>query len=308
MPTSKLLIRAIRTGICFAALGGWALAQQPTPTAPSSSHSPINRRVRSPGNAVWAASVTEARKIAKADHKLVYYEFVSKDCGDCRRMQGLLDPAFEFEALLIGMVPVQVALSSSDGTALAEIYKISEEPSVLITNPDGRLVFLMQGFKDAGDFYAHVHKDLDEYRQFAKTVDHQDLTKLTAAEAYATGKALYKRYDFAGAAARLDRAANAPDTQPEIRESALMGFATAEVQLGNFGSARSAAQKVIDTTKSSDQKERAELLVAEIALSENKPGEALEDYKRFQKEHPKSPYLAKVRDFIGRLESAKPKS
>ena len=139
----------------------------------------------------------------------------------------------------------------------------------------------MQGFKDAGDFYAHVHKDLDDYRQFAKTVDHQDLTKLTAAEAYATGKALYKRYDFAGAAARLDRAANAPDTQPEIRESALMGFATAEVQLGNFGSARSAAQTVVDTTKNADQKERAELLVAEIALSENKPGEALAAYKQF---------------------------
>ena len=46
----------------------------------------------------------------------------------------------------------------------------------------------MQGFKDAGDFYAHVHKDLDAYRQFAKTVDPQDVTKLTAAEAYATGK------------------------------------------------------------------------------------------------------------------------
>ncbi|HTY41691.1 MAG TPA: hypothetical protein VMH79_07450 [Thermoanaerobaculia bacterium] len=307
MPTTRASIRTALLVLAGAALGGASGAEQPTPAATTPPAS-VNRAVRSPGNAVWAANVTEARAIAKADHKLVYYEFASKECGDCRRMQGLLYPAFEFEALLTGMVPVQVALSSADGTKLAEIYTISQEPSVLITNPDGRLVFKMEGFQDAGDFYAHVHKDVDGYRKFAKVVDAQDVPRLSAAEAFSTGKALYARFDFEGAASRLARAAAAPDATPEIRESALMGLSAADRQLGNFPGARRAAEKVVATTKSPDQKERAELALAEIALAEQKPGEALGLYKKFAKDHPKSPYLAKVNGFIARLQAAQPKS
>ncbi|HTR05006.1 MAG TPA: hypothetical protein VMN82_17600 [Thermoanaerobaculia bacterium] len=305
MTTSRVLIPSVLIA-AGAALCGVAGAQQPTPASPPP---PAARRaVKSPGNAVWAANVTEARAIAKADHKLVYYEFASKECGDCRRMQGLLHPAFEFEALMTGMVPVQVALSSTDGTKLAEIYTISQEPSVLITNPDGRLVFKMEGFKDAGDFYAHVHKDVDGYREFARVVDAQDVPRLSADEAFSTGKALYARFDYEGAASRLARAAAAPDATPEIRESALMGLSAADRQLGNFPGARSAADKVIATTKNPDQKQRAELALAEIALAEQKPGEALALYKKFAKDHPKSPYLDKVHGFITRLEAAQPKS
>ena len=307
MPRFRNCRRPAPALLGLALLSGAAAAQQTPPPAPPPP-STGSHAVTSPGNAVWAANVAEARAIAKADRKLVYYEFASKDCGDCRRMQGLLYPAMDFEALLAGMVPVQVALGSPDGQRLGELYSISEEPSVLITNPDGRLVFLMQGFKDATDFYRHARRDVDAYRKFAKIVDAQDVPTLGAAEAYSTGKALYARFDYEGAASRLQRAASAPDVKPEMRESALMGLAAADRQLGRFDAARKSAEKVVATTKNADQKERAELFLAEISLAQNKPGEALAEYKKFAKDHPKSPYLEKVRGFISRLEAAAPKS
>jgi tetratricopeptide (TPR) repeat protein len=289
---------------------GLASAQEPTPAPAAAAPAPAmaNRPIMTPGNAVWAANSAEARAIAKADKKLVYYEFVSPECGDCRRMTGLIYPAFDFEALLIGTVPVHVALSSAEGKELGERYSITEEPSVLIATPEGRVVFLMQGFKDAGDFYTHAHRDIDAYRKFAKVVDSQDVPTLSAAEAYSTGRALYARFDYEGAASRLARAAAAPDAKPDVRESALMGLAAADRQLGRYAAARKAADKVITTTKNADQKERAELFVAELALAQNKPGDALTAYRKFAKDHPKSPYLEKVRGFIAKLESEAPKS
>jgi tetratricopeptide (TPR) repeat protein len=292
-------------GVLAAALLGAAAAARAQNTAPEPSSPPVHegRPVRSPGNAVWAPDLATAHQRAAADGAFVYHEFTRKACGGCGRMQGLLYPAFDFEALLIGMVPVVVDLDSPDGQRLAERYHVEEAPSVLITTASGRLVFLMQGFQDAPDFYAHVHSDLDAYRRFAKTVDAQDVSHLPAAEAYRTGQQLYARFDFEGAAVRLARAADAKDTTPAIQASALEGLAAADLELGKTAESRRAIDRLIATTKDAKQKENAELFRAQISLVENKPQDALAAYKRFAKDHPDSPYLDKVKTFIARLEA-----
>ena len=130
---------------CALAVVPFAGAQEPAGAAPP----PANRPVTSPGNAQWAATIDEARAQAAEQKKLVFYEFDSQNCGDCARMQSLLYPAFDFEALLIGMVPVRSTSPRTTASRLTELYGIKETPSVLIATPTGRLVFLMQGFKDA---------------------------------------------------------------------------------------------------------------------------------------------------------------
>ncbi len=287
------------------ALGGAAgLAQEPARTPAFPAKGPVT----SPGNAEWAANAADARARALAQKKLVYYEFEAPGCGNCRRMQALLYPAFDFEALLIGMVPVKLDLDSEEGRQIAGRYSITETPSVLIATPEGRLVFLMQGFKDAPDFYRHARQDLDSYRVFAHRIDGQDVARLTAEEAYTTGRDLYARFDYSAAAVRLERASAAPDATPELRLSALEGLAAADLQLGQAAASRRAIDKVIAATKSPEQKERAELFRAQIALAENKPAEALSAYRKFAKDHPGSPHIARVRSFIARLEAAEPKS
>jgi len=109
------------------ALASAAAAQEIPPEA--------NRPVTSPGNAVWAATLDEARVRAAAEEKLVFLEFESPECGNCQRMDNLLYPAFDFEALLIGMVPVKLSLESTEGAELGARYGIAETPAVLITSP-----------------------------------------------------------------------------------------------------------------------------------------------------------------------------
>jgi len=299
MPASRVLNRTATAALGWG-LAAFVAAQAAAPTAPAKSE----ESPRGAGNTVWATSLAEARAKAKAENKLVFQEFTAQGCGQCRRMEQLLYPAFDFEALLIGMVPVQVDFESPEGKALADRYRITETPSILITNPSGRLAFLMQGFKDAPDFYQHAHADLNAYRQFSKRIDAQDVATLSAPEAYTTGRDLFTRFDYEGAVARLQRAAAAAGSNVELRERALLGVSAAERQLGHYPAARKAAEQVVATTKNPDQKEQAELAIAEIALAENKLPEALADYRKFAREHPNSPYLDKVRGFISKLEAA----
>jgi tetratricopeptide (TPR) repeat protein len=279
---------ALLVCLCVAAS---AIAQEP------------NRPVESPGNAKWAQTAEEARTRATAEKKLVYYEFESRDCDDCRRMQALLYPALDFEALLVGMVPVKLRYDYPETKPLQELYGVATAPSVLITTPEGRLVFLMVGFKDAPDFYRHVHKDLDLYRQFAKKLDSQDVATISANEALATGRELFLRKDPKAALPWLKRASVAPDPGAGVRESALEFLAAAELELGDAAASRKTIEQLIAITKDPDQKERAELFRAQIPLSQNNPQEALALYKKFVKDHPDSKHLERVQSFIARLSS-----
>jgi len=294
-------IRRPRTAAAVLAfsLAAAIAAGQTTPEPSPGTKPPVT----SPGNAVWARTAEEARTRAASEKKLVYYEFESEGCGNCVRMEALLYPAFDFEALLIGMVPVKLRNDSAEAKPLVEKYKITEMPSVLITTPEGRLVFLMQGFKDPNEFYAHAHRDLDAYRQFVKKLD-APVEGLSAVEALAIGRELFARQDMKAAIPYLRRAAAAPKPGPGIRETALEGLAAAELETGDAAASRKTIDRLISTAKDADQKERAELFRAQIPLSRNEPAEALALYKQFVKDHPNSKYNERVQSFIARLEPA----
>lgn len=261
------------------------------------------RAVQSPGNLLWAGDPEEARSRAVAENKLVFVEFEGEECGNCQRMKSLLYPAFDFEALLIGMVPVKVDLESAAARELRDRYGVSEAPAILILSPEGRIVFRMEGFLNAPDFYRQVQTDLDAYRKFTRMVEAQDVSRLPAAEALSTGRELYERSDPGAALPRLTRAVSHPKATAAQRDEAREVLAAVELELERPAAARQTINRLIATTKSAERRERAELFRAQIPLAENKPDEALALFRKFAKDHPKSPHLPQVRELVEKLQS-----
>ena len=275
-------------------LGAAAAAAQ-APPAPSGSP------VKSPGNADWAPNVYEARQRAAAQGKFVFIEFDRTGCGGCRRMDTLLYPAFDFEALLIPMVPVKVMIDSEEGRDLALKHGVADVPAVLIESPEGRQVLFMQGFTSAPDFYSHVKDELAVYRTFARKVEAQDISTISAREAFDTGKELFGRGDAASALPRFKRAIAAPGATTALREDARELLAAVQLEGGDPAGSRKTINRLIETTKDNRRRERAELFRAQIPLSENKPEEAYALFLKFEKDHPKSEYLDQVRTLIARM-------
>jgi hypothetical protein len=282
-----------------------AVPQQPPPaakpTAPSAA--PIEMSVPAgPGNVVWANTFAEARDRAAAAGKFVFLEFTKHACGNCDRMDGLLYPAFDLEALLASSIPLKLDIETPEGQAVAARYSIEDAPAVLITTPQGRLVFLMQGFMNQGEFFRHAYSALDGYRKWAKKIDTQDVAKLSAKEAFESGKELYLRSDPAAAHPRLKRATTAPGLSPKQREDALELLAAVELDAGHLAASRKTIGELLATTKDRQTRERAELFRAQIPLAENRPAEALALFQKFQKDHPTSPHLERVRQLVARLQ------
>jgi thiol-disulfide isomerase/thioredoxin len=292
--------------LCLVALPFPALAQQPPQPPPVSTpgaETPGTAApaVTSPGNARWAASPDEAKARAAADGKFVYVEFDAPDCGHCQRMDTLLYPAFQFEAVLLPMVPVKVALASPEGRELARRYGIRDTPAVLVTTAEGRLVFLMQGFTNAPEFYRHIQQDTGTYRAFAKKIDEQDIARLPAQEALDTGRELYQRSDPGAALPRLKRAVTATPASPAVRDEAREILAAVELDLGQHANSKRTVDRLLATTKDPRRRERAELFRAQLPLAVNKPAEALALFRKFQRDHPNSPYIDQVNAMLARL-------
>ena len=283
----------------------------PAPPAPAPTAAPA-RQVSDPlppgpGLVAWATSMEEARSRASAGDKLVFMEFTKKECGNCERMDNLLYPAADLEALLSTMVPIKVDLESTMGRDLSTRYGFSETPSVLITTPEGRLVFLMEGFYNQGEFFRHAYAGIDGYRKFAKRVESQDIPKIGMKEALETGTELYRRSDSEAALPRLRRAVAAPGGTATEREDALELLAAVEFELAQPALSRKTIERLLATTKDRERRERAELFRAQIPLAENKPAEALALFRKFQKDHPKSTRIAQVNELVEKLEERVPR-
>jgi hypothetical protein len=293
-PRPRIFLPAAILGLTVAAC---LAAQEPV-------HPDPNRPVSSPGNAIWAANSDAARKLAAGQNKLVFIEIDGgPECGHCKRMDNLLYPAFEFEALLIPMVPVKVPLDSVEGMELSRRYQIDQTPAILITTPWGRLAFLMQGFTNAPEFYRHVHADLDAYRKFARKVEQQDIASLSTQEALETGVELFRRSDPGAALPRLKRAASAPKPAPGARDEAREQLAAVELELQSPAAARGTIETLLRTTKDPKRRERAEIFRAQLPLHENKPAEALRLLQKFLADHPKSAYAGRVTMLIEQISS-----
>jgi len=272
-------------------------------TAPSDSSQRMSERSgMGPGKAIWATSVEDAIQRAAREDKFAFFEFVKKECGNCQRMDSLLYPALDFEALLVPMVPVKLSLESPEGKEFAGRYGIDAAPAILITTPEGRLVFLMNGFFNQGDFFRHANADVESYRKFARQIESQDIAKLSAKEALDTGNELYRRFDPQAALPRLKRAVTATGAPASQREDALELLAAVQLELGQPATSRETIQRLLATTKDRERRERGELFRAQIPLAENRPAEALSLFRKFQKEHPTSPHISRVNELVHGLE------
>jgi thioredoxin-related protein len=252
---------------------------------------------------VWSSGYAEAREKAARENKYVFIEFTKKDCGPCQRMDQLLYPAFDFEALLLRMVPTKLDLAEGEGAALAKKYRVMDAPSVLILSPEGTLAFRMVGFLNAPDFYRHALRDVHDYDLFKLRLSNEPQHPDDPKEELDLGKELYRRFDSARAVPRLRRVAGAKKAPAEVREEALAYLASAELDLGQPEKARHTAETLVRSGKNADRREQAELFLAQVDAAEGKTKAAYERLIRFKKEHPKSVHMAEANDFLSRFES-----
>jgi thiol-disulfide isomerase/thioredoxin len=271
----------------------------PEETAPATAGTPAG-----PGKAIWARDYAEARDRARRDGKVVFVEFSEANCGNCIRMHSLIYPAVNFEMMLLRMVPVNVDRLGSDGAALAARYGVTQSPAVLILSSGGALIFRVNGFDSAPEFYSHVHSMMGEWDKLNVRMIHEPEFRDDPAQELSLGIDLAQRFDPEEAIPRFARAAESPRADAATRDQALSYLASAQLNAHLYADARATAEKLARVARERDLREQAEIFLGQIALAQGDPAAARRSWEAFLEKHPNSPRRQDAENRIAALSSA----
>lgn len=284
--------------ILLLAAAGLAAATEAPPSSAPVPPATSERLPSGPGKAEWEDTFAKAREKADREGRVVYVEFSEEKCGNCARMQGLLYPAVNFEMMLLRMVPVRLAPGSAEAAPLAERYGINESPAVLILSPGGVLIFRVNGFDNATEFYRHVRSSMAEWDKLHVKMIHEPEFRDDPKEELALGMELLRRMAPEEAAPRLERAGRSKTADPATRDIALTSLATAQYRMKRFDEARATLDEVLKTSRNPAAREEAELSRGAVELAEGHREEARRTISAFLREHPESKLADNARQLL----------
>ncbi len=106
----------------------------------------------SPDPTPWRSDAKVAFAQAKELKKPVLAYFTAQWCGACKALQYAALPSSEVQRLIDERyIPLKVDLTGGEPNELAERYKITSYPTLLLISPEGAVVDSVVGAMSAGD-------------------------------------------------------------------------------------------------------------------------------------------------------------
>jgi thiol-disulfide isomerase/thioredoxin len=121
----------------------------------------------------WAPSYDAAVRAARAQRKLLLVDFVADWCGYCKKLDQETYP----DPQLVDYVRRELVAVRQDtdreGRSLAQKYRITSLPTILLLTSDGQIAGRMAGFRPAPEFLRALKQMVDDERglpDLARTV------------------------------------------------------------------------------------------------------------------------------------------
>lgn len=253
---------------------------------------------------VWRTDVAAAFAEARAAAKPLLVDLTADWCGWCRVMEQRVfpDPAFRTYAERFVLLRVDVE-DRGDGTELAARYDSSSLPTLLLLEPGGALIGLVEGFLEAPALLQQLRNEqaVHELRlaSFATSLASDDPRRVEMA-----ALDFYGRNDGERAAALFARLLDLAPPAGERGAWIRYFLADSLRQARKFDEARAAAEaarRAARGASDAELAERVDLLPFWISRDARRCADASGVLRRFAEEHPRSVLLPGARNAFERL-------
>jgi tetratricopeptide (TPR) repeat protein len=239
----------------------------------------------------WAkTSYEDIIKAAKSKDKHVFIDFYATWCGPCKELDKTTFQDEMVTTFLNAMIPVKYDAEKGAGETLAEEYRVSAYPTLILLDSKGKEIDRHIGYLDAADFL----RVMNNYVKGIETVaDYRSRVKKNPDDANAWKTLGIKHAD----AARFSEAREAlrkffelvPDAAGEERAELLYTLADVNYRSESYGDAVKIFGQITEEFEDSEWHDRALTMMARTYHKMGNNKKCIDTYMSYVARHPRDP-------------------
>jgi thioredoxin-related protein len=244
----------------------------------------------------WRTDFDKALQEAKQNSKPIFVAVYADWCAWCHQLdkEVYTDPALI--KYMEGYVPVKIdAEDRKEGTRFAEEYNIEGFPTLLVTDPNGKVTNRIGGFITAQELI----KDLTSVQQLidAEKKDPADTTVCLK-----LGREYLSRDMFAEAEPRFQKVLKSPNATVSQKEVAQFSLGLTQYYRHDLEGSLASLETYYRTYQIGDSGEDALLLLSQVYIEMNSDGKARTILKEFLSRYPNSGNTIRAQQVLSLIE------
>ncbi len=112
-------------------------------------------------------SLDDANKLSQETNKPILIKFDAKWCPNCRQMDRVTFSDQKIIEKLDDFAPVKIDVDTKSGNSLANDYKVTAIPTIVVLGQDGKVIYQQAGYQDPGTFAETLNNVLYSIKEAA---------------------------------------------------------------------------------------------------------------------------------------------
>ncbi len=251
----------------------------------------------------WFKSLTSAQKKAKEHNALIFVDLFADWCGWCHKMEQEVFPSEVFQKATESKVLLRLNTEDGgEGTKIAQQFGITTLPTFLLLTADGSIAGTIRGYFPANEFVRAIADSENSYNEFQKHVAAESKITTDYSKRLDLAKEFRSRYALAESEGRFKKLTTEPGVPVNVRDSAYYELAFTQVVEKKYDEGLKTIRKFATVQKKGEMYEKSRLLAGDIYVQQGNYRGALNEFRSFKAEFPKSQYIANIDIVLPQLE------
>jgi thioredoxin-related protein len=251
----------------------------------------------------WLKSLATAQKKAKEKNTLIFVDLFADWCGWCHKMEQEVFPSEAFQKATDNKVLLRLNTEDGgEGSKTSQKFGITTLPTFLLLTPDGSIAGMIRGYAPATDFVRILKDTETKYKEFVKKVADEPSIAKDYPKRLDLAKEFRARYELPESESRLKKLTTENGVPANVRDEAYYELAMTQVVGRKYDDSLKTIQKFASVQNKGEPYEKARLLAGDIYVQQGHFEEAVNEFKAFKANFPKSPYVQNVDVVLPQLE------
>ena len=251
----------------------------------------------------WLKSVAAAEKQAKQRNELIFVDLFADWCGWCHKMEQEVFPSEAFQKATANKVLLRLNTEdAADGSKIAQQFGVTTLPTFLLLTPEGTIAGMIRGYWPANEFVKNLVDTEAQYKEFQKRVADEKSISKDYAKRLDLARDFRSRYALTESETRFKKLIAESGVPIRFRDEAYYELAMTQVMAKKYDESLKTIRKFSSVQSVGEPYEKSRLLAGDIYVQQGNFQSAVNEFRAFKTNFPKSPFVQNVDVVLPQLE------